>query len=778
MHSRTSLRHGGLVVGLAALCACATQPMAHVAPPAPQVGHVILQAQAEDPSQPGVVLPAYETAAERAALGKADLASDTRNSFKQWYAQTVPPEQGRFRALQEWEPMRDVWTTYSPGITSVLPVRRMMAQMVLHFVRDSNPKGKAHVIVGGATAAANFLTALDELGITAEEKALVEMVTLPNQTIWHIDYGALPLVDKQNKTVSFTDFMYYPQRQTDDAIPTRLASEYYKDISVYRMPMSYEGGNFQADGMGNCMTSLRELKNTGFSEAKTRKLLKEYAGCDKLIIVKDVTDDGTGHIDMFFKWIDVDHVMIAKYDDDITLDYDGDGKLETLPMPGATDDYKATFKLNQQRMEDNVALFAGQTAPNGKPYQVSRLSMMTRYKDSYGDLPRTFINSTFFNGVNVYPSYATKSCRDPAGAKCMTDSECGNGGHCAAGKCTLNALGSTVCAADADCPADSTCVNAACLNAKQAQVKQICKTNSQCLGGAVCLAGECRDIAPVTDGCDELMPCAKGLECVDDPLKIALTAQVQKQWEAAMPTWKHVGLGADTIALWSGAVHCITRTIPDFPGQKSVADGLCLEGACHCAPGGTTQSCTDDSECWGPKWVCGCNQCAGVCPTGLCKKSSGKPLSVCNVDVDCASDTTPTTAGACSTACRDDIDCAADGTTVVPGACKIDAAQGCYGNAPDGKQPAGSAPTTCPNGPDAGSGQDTSAASDVPSAVDASGGGDLANKADATVIPPMSKISIGHDTGCTTASGGRSGGLGVLGLLCAGWLLLRRRRKA
>ena len=119
MHSRTSLRHGGLVVGLAALCACATQPMAHVAPPAPQVGHVILQAQAEDPSQPGVVLPAYETAAERAALGKADLASDTRNSFKQWYAQTVPPEPGRFRALQEWEPMRDVWTPYSPGITSV-----------------------------------------------------------------------------------------------------------------------------------------------------------------------------------------------------------------------------------------------------------------------------------------------------------------------------------------------------------------------------------------------------------------------------------------------------------------------------------------------------------------------------------------------------------------------------------------------------------------------------------------------------------------------------------
>jgi len=743
MHSWIRLCRGGFVVGLAALCACATQPVPP-APPSP-IARVVLEAQ--PPDAPNVILPAYETAAERAVLGKLDIATETRNINKQWYAQTIPPESGRFRAFQEWEPMRDVWTTYTSSINTVAPVRRMMAQMVLSFVRDSKPKAKAHVIVASATVAAAFSNALDEQGITAEEKALVEMVTVPNQTIWHIDYGPLPLVDKQAKTVSFADFMYYPARQTDDAIPTRLATEYYKDVTTYRMPMSFEGGNFQADGMGGCMTSLRALKNTGFSEAKTRKLLKEFAGCDTLYIVKDVTDDGTGHIDMFFKWIDVDHVMFARYDDEITLDYDGDGKLETLPMPGSNDDYKATFKLNQQRMEDNVALFAGQTAPNGKPYKISRLAMMTRYKDGQGDLPRTFINSTFLNGVNVYPSYSPKSCRDPAGAKCMKDADCAVASHCAAGKCTANTL-----------------------------VKQMCKVNTDCPQDSVCVSGNCFDVAPVTQGCDDLMPCKNGQECSDDPLKVALVALAQKQWEEAMPTWKHVGLGADTIALWSGAVHCITRTIPDLPGKKSVVDGLCKSGACACAPGGTTQTCDTDSECWGPRWVCGCNQCVGACATGKCKKASGKPAQACTADVDCASDTTPTTAGACSTACRDDIDCAADGSTVVSGACKIDPAQGCYGLEPDGKRPATSGDTAnCTGGADAGPSVDVGPGPDSSPQPDASGA-ELAHGDDAKAAPAPSKISIGHDSGCAASGAGHGAQLGVLGTLLCGLLALRRRR--
>jgi len=82
------------------------------------------------------------------------------------------------------------------------------------------------------------------------------------------------------------------------------------------------------------------------------------------------------------------------------------------------------------------ALFQGQKASNGQLYKTPRLPMMTRFKDQYGDVPRTFINSTFANGVNVYPSYTTSSCQSPNGAQCKIDADCGSNQHCAAGRCT------------------------------------------------------------------------------------------------------------------------------------------------------------------------------------------------------------------------------------------------------------------------------------------------------------------------------------------------------
>ena len=540
------------------------------------------------------ILPAYETAAERASVGKRDAADDYRWDHKEWFAVTEPPEAGRFRPFGEWEDMSAVWTTYSNGMPGTAAVRRMFAEQTIGFLRHSDPPLKAYVIVSSANTQADFLKAVDQYGITADEKKNIVMVGLANQTIWHIDYGPFPLVDRKTGLVAFTDYNYYQPRQIDDAIPTRIATEVYQNLTTYRMPFAFEGGNIQADGNRLCATTNRALSNTGYSALKVRSLLRKWNACDETIIVKDITDDGTGHIDMFFKWTAEDAVLFGRYDDTITLDYDGDGQEETLPLPGkVASDYVTTFNNNQQRMNDNAKLFEGLTASNGKPFTVKRLVMMTRLRDDYGNLPRTFINSTFTNGVNMYPSYTTKSCRDPAGAKCMVDTDCPQG-FCAAGKCT---------------PTTKTALTAV--------------------------------------GCDEIVKCTGGQECVDDPMKIALVAMAQKEWEASMPEWKHVGLRADTIALWSGAIHCITRTIPKGTHAKAIDDGQCIGGKCACVDGGTKQTCSQSADCVGPKWLCDCRMCTGSCPTG--------------------------------SKCTDDADCSVDGTTVVDGSCQFDDGQSCYG---------------------------------------------------------------------------------------------------
>ncbi|HAN31525.1 MAG TPA: hypothetical protein DCQ06_07995, partial [Myxococcales bacterium] len=553
---------------------------------APQVKRVHIE-QGALVAAPQAMLPAYETASERLNKAKNDAADDYRAKNAKWFAQTVALEPDRFRPFGEWEQMQAVWTTYSNGMPSSKAVRRMFAEQTINFIRHSNPKVKANVIVNNNSVGNDFLAALDQYGIKPEEKDYVVIVTIPNQTIWHIDYGPFPMIDKKTGSVALADFVYYKPRQIDDAIPTRIGRDYYQNATVYRMPFPFEGGNIQADGNGMCLTSFRALKNTGFSALKVRNQLKNYMACKKTLIVQDISDDGTGHIDMFFKWVAEDEVMFGKYENEITLYYDGDGKEETLPMPGSiAADYANTYKLNQKRMDDNSALFAAETAANGKKFTVHRLSMMTRFKDEYGNLPRTFINSTFTNGVNVYPSYTEKSCRAPAGATCMQDKDCGKNEHCAATKCTTG---------------------------------------------------------PTTRGCDEILGCGSDEECVADPMKQAIIAQVQKQWETAMPKWKHVGLRADNIALWSGAIHCITRTIPSGDFIKTVEDGVCLGGQCGCSEGGHTSKCEADEDCFGPAWICDCNICKGIC------KADGKN---CTDDADCATG-----------------DSLAD---VVPGSCQID----------------------------------------------------------------------------------------------------------
>ncbi len=551
-----------------------------------------------EPSSPPTILPAYETAAERASVGKQDAADDYRWDHKEWFAITEPPAEGRFRPFGEWEEMSGVWTTYSNGMPGTPPVRRMFAEQTIGFIRHSDPPVKAYVIVNSASTQADFLKAVEQYGITAKEKESIIMVGMANQTIWHIDYGPFPLVDRKTGIVAFTDYNYYQPRMIDDAIPTRIGQDVYKSITTYRMPFGFEGGNIQADGNRICMTSTRALSNTGYNALKVRNLLRRWNACDETVIVKDITDDGTGHIDMFFKWSAEDEVIFGRYDDTITLDYDGDGKEETLPMPGkVAADYVNIFNNNQKRMDDNSKLMASLKASNGKPYTVHRIPMMTRFRDNYGNLPRTFINSTFTNGVNMYPSYTTKSCRDPKGATCMQDKECASKEFCAAGKCTPFNTG----------------------GAKEETVK----------------------------GCDELVKCSPGQECVDDPMKIALVAKAQKAWEKAMPDWKHIGLRADTIGLWSGAIHCITRTIPKGKHVKAIEDATCIGGACACVDGGAKQTCTANDDCFGPKWMCDCRKCSGFCPNG------GK--------------------------CTDDADCSIDNKTVVDGSCKIDPGQSCYG---------------------------------------------------------------------------------------------------
>lgn len=124
------------------------------------------------------------------------------------------------------------------------------------------------------------------------------------------------------------------------------------------MPVNYEGGNFQADGRGTCYTTERGLQNAGVAEADLRAYYEQYAGCDQLVVLKDLATDGTGHIDMFFKLITPVRAVLGSFTD--------------------AQDPQARADMN-----DNDALLKGLSRPAGTAMTVLRMPHPNAYSGAW-----------------------------------------------------------------------------------------------------------------------------------------------------------------------------------------------------------------------------------------------------------------------------------------------------------------------------------------------------------------------------------------------------------
>jgi agmatine/peptidylarginine deiminase len=432
---------------------------------APDAPALPQEASAELPPR---FLPAHRLPHERKIPGKADQYDDFRNANPQWFAITEAPA-GQFRPMLEWEPMSRLWTTYSDYLTNSAGVSKTIVNIIKHTVLDAATPVSVVVFSDNAynTLRQQLLTA----GLTNTQlNSMVEFYRKANDSIWFIDYGPVPIVRADGK-VAFTDYRYYHPRTRDDALSSVIGLE--KDITTYRMPVDIEGGTFQADGNGNCFTATRGLQNAGMTEAQLEAVWGPYHGCQNVVVLKDITDDGTGHIDMFFKVVDSNNVIVGEYKSQYVND-----------------------ATNKARMDDNAALLSSLIGANGQPITVHRIPFPAKKNG----VPRTYINSTFVNGVNLWPIYS---------------------------------------------------------DAKTAE------------------------------------------------------AEALQKWQQIMPTYEHIGILSDEIAQQSGTIHCVTRTVPTGSLTPWIPNGTCSGGTCNNAnAAGYNGECSATIPCEGPKWLCGCNNCA------------------------------------------------------------------------------------------------------------------------------------------------------------------------
>jgi agmatine/peptidylarginine deiminase len=485
---------------------------------------------------------------------KADANSDIRAAHPERYALTDPPANiADIRPMVEWEPMKAIMLQWPADYLSFAKdASETMALIAKHSVLVA----EVWVVtgVGQAGAIKNHLLAA---GISQGEiDTKVKVVEAALDSIWLIDSGPLPIIDTVADTFAFADFRYYPDRPYDDGVPTLLGRALPEigaagPVPTYRMPLNVEGGTFQATSDGVCFTGNRQLyymscdqggcdnaiNSMPLDEVQTHPLTlqveqiwKDYVGCQDVIILHSITDDGTGHIDMFMKVVDDNTVLMGDY---------------RAPFQAGTPQ-----QANAARMDANAAFLEAYVKADGTSFTVPRLVMPGHRTSSDGMVPFTYLNSTFVNGLNLWPT----------------------------------------------------------------------------------------TVFPEWE---------------------ASRLVAEAEWQAAMPDYSHIGIDSAELSFWSGAIHCITRTIPDKAPGLWVADGTCTDGTCGGVAGGYAGECqpvglTEDI-CWGPAWQCECNDCTQACPepgsgTGECPVGLGY-TGCCDGDANTYCDAGKFTVVPCNSGC-------------------------------------------------------------------------------------------------------------------------------
>ena len=509
--------------------------------------------------------------------GKADAADDVRFFAPDHYAITEAPPEG-IRPMVEWEPMTAITMSVPTYMTQGNYANSFGT--IVDIAKHSATVAEVWFLVSDEIAKDNITQGMLDAGSPqADVDDKVKFLIKPNETVWMIDFGPLPIINAANDSYAFTDFRYYHDRAIDDGVPTLMGRNLINidqpsNVETYRMPLNSEGGTFQATEDGVCFTgdgqlfwmsydtgspdytiwdkSLEELQ-THPNALKVKEVWAEYAGCEDVIITHSVSDDATLHIDMYMKVLSNNAVLMGEY---------GDG-----PFNDAT-----AAADNAARMDANAEFIANYVKPDGTNFEVKRLIMPGHRQTSDGWAPFTYANSTMINGLNLWPAYTFDDWVDSRN-------------------------------------------------------------------------------------------------------------QAEAEWEAALPDYEHIWIDSEELAFWSGAIHCITRTIPNKTPSLWVGDGTCADDMCTAPAGGYDGDCTpNDIEyevCYGPEWLCSCNDCDTACDY-----EPGEPpaADLCS-EVECG-----------SYAPNNGISCSCDEACVQYNDCCSDACDTCGFNC-DGTEPP--PPTGC-----------------------------------------------------------------------------------
>ena len=132
----------------------------------------------------------------------------------------------------------------------------------------------------------------------------IEILNFKNDDAWARDSGAIFLLNKEKKLGGvdweFNGWGKFSPYDSDNKIAKFMIEN--ANATYFKNDMILEGGSIHTDGDGTLLTTeqclLNKNRNPELSKEQIEKNLKDYLGVNKIIWLKNGTDEGTdGHVD-------------------------------------------------------------------------------------------------------------------------------------------------------------------------------------------------------------------------------------------------------------------------------------------------------------------------------------------------------------------------------------------------------------------------------------------------------------------------------------------------
>ena len=214
----------------------------------------------------------------------------------------------------------------------------------------------------------------------------IEIIEFKIDDCWARDSGAIFLLDNNNKLGGvdweFNGWGKFKPFDSDNKVAKFMIQN--SSATYFKNNMILEGGSIHVDGEGTLLTTeqclLNKNRNPQLSKAEIENNLKEYLNINKIIWLKNGTDEGTdGHVDNIACFVKAGTVLALSCKDKNDPFY--------------------------ERINENLEILKTSTDNRGRKLNVIELEMSYKRLIPDDDEPSSYINFYIANKGIVMPSF-------------------------------------------------------------------------------------------------------------------------------------------------------------------------------------------------------------------------------------------------------------------------------------------------------------------------------------------------------------------------------------